>query len=88
MIRFLARECARLGIRVNGIAPAVIMTDMTLTRFGSTENMLKHYENKLPLNRIGTVEDVANTVLYLASDMSNWMCGETLLLDGGRLYLQ
>jgi NAD(P)-dependent dehydrogenase (short-subunit alcohol dehydrogenase family) len=88
MIRFLARECAGLGIRVNGVAPAVIMTDMTLTRFGSPENMLKHYENKLPLNRIGTVEDVANTVLYLASGMSNWMCGETLLLDGGRLYLQ
>ena len=88
MIRFLARECAGIGVRVNGVAPAVIMTDMTLTRFGSEENMLKHYENKLPLNRIGTVKDVANTVLFLASDMSDWMCGETLLLDGGRMYLQ
>ena len=88
MIRFLARECAGLGVRVNGVAPAVIMTDMTLTRFGSEENMLKYYENKLPLNRIGTVRDVANAVLFLASDMSNWMCGETLLLDGGRMYLQ
>jgi NAD(P)-dependent dehydrogenase (short-subunit alcohol dehydrogenase family) len=88
MVRFLARECAKIGIRVNGIAPAVIMTDMTLTRFGNAENMLKHYEGKLPMNRIGTVENVADTVLYLASDMSSWMCGETLLLDGGRLYLQ
>ena len=49
--------------------------------------MLSHYKGKLPLNRIGTVEDVANAVLYLASNMSNWTCGETLLLDGGRLYL-
>lgn len=88
MIRYLAREGAAQGVRVNGVAPAVIMTEMTLTRFGSAEKMLEHYEGKLPLGRIGTVEDVANGVLYLASGMSNWMCGETLLLDGGRLYLQ
>lgn len=87
MIRYIARECAPEGIRVNGVAPAVIMTDMTLTRFGSAQKMLAHYQGKLPLNRIGTVEDVAKSVLYLASDMSNWTCGETLLLDGGRLYL-
>lgn len=88
MIRYIAREFAPLGVRVNGVAPAVIMTDMTLTRFGSAEAMLEHYKGRLPLNRIGTVEDVANGVLYLASDMSSWTCGETLLLDGGRLYLQ
>jgi len=87
LTRYLARECAPLGIRVNAVAPAVIMTDMTITRFGSEQKMLDHYEGRLPLNRIGTVEDVANTVLYLASNMSNWTCGETLLLDGGRLYL-
>lgn len=88
MIRYIARECAPLGVRVNGVAPAVIMTEMTITRFGSAEKMLEHYKGKLPLNRIGTTEDVANAVLYLASEMSNWTCGETLLLDGGRLYLQ
>ena len=85
--RYIARECAPLGVRVNGVAPAVIMTEMTVTRFGSEQNMLSHYKGKLPLNRIGTIEDVANAVLYLASSMSNWTCGETLLLDGGRLYL-
>ncbi|MCL2006866.1 MAG: SDR family oxidoreductase [Treponema sp.] len=87
LVRYIAREGAPIGIRVNAVAPAVIMTEMTITRFGSAENMLKHYEGKLPLGRIGTVEDVANAVLYLASDMSNWTCGETLVLDGGRLHL-
>ena len=85
--RYIARECAPLGVRVNAVAPAVIMTEMTVKRFGSERNMLDYYKGKLPLNRIGTVEDVANAVLYLASDMSNWTCGETLMLDGGRLYL-
>ena len=87
LVRYLARECAPFGIRVNGVAPAVIMTEMTLTRFGSAEKMLQYYEGKLPLGKIGTIEDVANAVLYLGSDMSGWTCGETLLLDGGRTYL-
>lgn len=87
LIRYLARTYAPLGIRVNGVAPAVIMTDMTLTRFGSEQAMIDHYRGRLPLNRIGTVEDVAGAVLFLASELSNWMTGETLLLDGGRLYL-
>ncbi|MCL2588042.1 MAG: SDR family oxidoreductase [Oscillospiraceae bacterium] len=88
MTRFIARECAPLGIRVNAVAPAVILSELMLKRFGSEEALLEHYKGKLPLGRMGTVTDIANAVLYLASDMSNWTCGETLLIDGGRLYLR
>ncbi len=84
---FYARNYAKKGVRVNGIAPAVIMTDMTVKRFGSEQAMLDHYKDVMPMGRVGYPEDIAGTALFLMSDMSRWMTGEVLIVDGGRMHI-
>jgi NAD(P)-dependent dehydrogenase (short-subunit alcohol dehydrogenase family) len=79
MTRQLAYE---LGpkVRVNAIAPGVIKTELARAVWEAREQVLTA---KLPLRRLGTVEDVANAALFLASDASSWMTGQALVLDGG-----
>jgi NAD(P)-dependent dehydrogenase (short-subunit alcohol dehydrogenase family) len=87
LTRFLARTYAPLGILVNGIMPAVIMSDMIMTRYRSEEEMINHYTPIMPIKRIGYPEDVAGIVLFLCSDLSNFLCGEIIVADGGRMYV-
>ncbi len=84
---FFARNYAKLGIRVNGIAPAVIMSKMIIDRFGSEEKIYEHYKDIMPLGRIGYPQDIANIVLFLVSDLSAFMTGEILFADGGRMHI-
>ncbi|MBA2812759.1 MULTISPECIES: SDR family oxidoreductase [Streptomyces] len=79
MTRQLAYE---LGprVRVNAIAPGLIKTELARAVWEVRETVLTA---RLPLRRLGTVEDVANAALFLASDASSWMTGQTLVLDGG-----
>jgi NAD(P)-dependent dehydrogenase (short-subunit alcohol dehydrogenase family) len=79
MTRQLAYE---LGprVRVNAIAPGVIKTELARAVWEAREPVLTA---KLPLRRLGTVEDVANAALFLASEASSWMTGQALVLDGG-----
>lgn len=84
---FLARNYAKLGIRVNGIAPAVIMSKMLVTRFGSEEAIYEHYKNIMPLGRIGYPDDIANITLFLSCELSRYMTGEVLIADGGRMHV-
>jgi NAD(P)-dependent dehydrogenase (short-subunit alcohol dehydrogenase family) len=79
MTRQLAYE---LGpkVRVNAIAPGVIKTELARAVWEAREPVLVE---RLPLRRLGTVEDVANAALFLATDASAWMTGQTLVLDGG-----
>ena len=84
---FLARNYAKLGIRVNGIAPAVIMSKMLVTRFGSEEAIYEHYKDIMPLGRIGYPEDIANITLFLSCELSRYMTGEVLIADGGRMHV-
>lgn len=76
----LAQELATRGITVNCIAPGFIETQMTgaLTD-GQKEGILK----KIPMGRMGTPEEIAHAALFLASDMSNYMTGQVLTVDGG-----
>jgi NAD(P)-dependent dehydrogenase (short-subunit alcohol dehydrogenase family) len=85
LTRYLARTYAPLGILVNGIMPAVIMSDMIMTRYQTKEEMIDHYVPIMPVRRIGYPEDVAGVVLFLCSELSNFMCGEVLVVDGGRM---
>jgi len=85
LTRYLARTYAPLGILVNGVMPAVIMSDMIMTRYQTKEEMIDHYVPMMPVRRIGYPEDVAGVVLFLCSDLSNFMCGEVLVVDGGRM---
>jgi 3-oxoacyl-[acyl-carrier protein] reductase len=76
----LAHETASRGVRVNAIAPGFIATDMTAVLSDSVkEKMLE----QVPLKRMGTAQDIANAVLFLASDDSTYITGQVLPVDGG-----
>jgi NAD(P)-dependent dehydrogenase (short-subunit alcohol dehydrogenase family) len=80
-----ALEYATQGIRVNAVAPGPIVTDM-LERFagGGTESEGgKYLASLVPMKRLGTSEEIAETVLFLASDKASYITGQSLAVDGG-----
>lgn len=76
----LAKELAPSGICVNCVCPGVIDTDMLLEY---NEEDKKELKNQTPLNRLGTPQDVADAVYFLASDKSNFITGQVITVDGG-----
>lgn len=78
----LAREVGSRGITVNAVAPGFIRTDMTA---GLTEGQQQELQSRIPLQRLGTAEDVAAAVLFLASPAGAYITGETLHVNGGLL---
>ena len=78
----IAKEVGSRNIRCNAIAPGFILTEMTEKL---PENVKKEWTDKIPLKRGGTPEDVANTALYLASDLSSYVTGQTIHVCGGML---
>jgi 3-oxoacyl-[acyl-carrier protein] reductase len=80
--RALAKELGPLGIRVNGVAPGLIDTRFHV-QFNTPEGRRSAVEGT-PLRREGTAEDVANLVLFLASDKASFITGETVQINGGR----
>lgn len=79
LTRSLAMELAPSGIRVNCVAPGVIDTDMVKVL---GEEVLKDLANQTPLGRLGTPEDIAHAVEYLASDNASFVTGQVLAVDG------
>lgn len=77
MTRILAKEVARYGVRVNTIAPGYVATDML------TEAEIKEAASLVPLKALGTPEDVANMVVFLATDLARYITGQTMVVDGG-----
>lgn len=85
LTRALALELAPRRIRVNAVCPGVIDTPLTtsfLDRAPDPEALRAEYEAASPLNRMGTPEEVANCVLFLASDESSFVTGSALVVDG------
>lgn len=80
LTKSLARELAPLNIRVNAVAPGIIETDMVRNL---PDNVIKPLISSIPLGRIGTTKDIANVFLFLASEMSSYITGEILQVDGG-----
>ena len=78
----LAKELAPNNIRVNAIAPGFIDTDMTRELL---EDKYQERIDSIKMKRIGTPEDIANTALYLASDLSSYVTGQVIGVDGGML---
>ena len=76
----LAREVASRGITVNAVAPGFVDTDMTRAL---TEEQRAALQAQIPLGRLGTPEDVAAAVLFLASPQAGYITGETLHVNGG-----
>ena len=71
-----ARELGPLGVRVNSISPGLIKTQL------HKKTNLNKFKNKISLNRLGEPEDVANLVLFLSSDLSTYINGEDIKIDG------
>jgi 3-oxoacyl-[acyl-carrier protein] reductase len=78
----VAKELGSRNIRCNAIAPGFILTEMTENL---PPDIKSEWINKIPLKRGGTPEDVANTALFLASDLSSYITGQTIHVCGGML---
>lgn len=79
LTKSLARELAPFNIRVNAVAPGIIETDMLLSL---KKEIIEPLIKTIPLGRVGKPRDIANAFLFLASDMSNYITGEILSVDG------
>jgi 3-oxoacyl-[acyl-carrier protein] reductase len=80
LTRTVARELASRNITVNAVAPGFIATDMT-AKLG--EDLLAQIKKEIPLGRLGDPQDVADAVLFLASDAAGFITGHILTIDGG-----
>ena len=82
-IRSAALEFSGYGITVNGVEPGNIMTEAIQLHRGP--EFIRSMEESIPLGRLGTPRDVANTFLFLASDDAAYITGTTIVVDGGQL---
>jgi NAD(P)-dependent dehydrogenase (short-subunit alcohol dehydrogenase family) len=80
----LAAELAPFGVRVNALAPGVIETPMTAATRENPERLVS-FMTRIPMGRVGQTEDLIGPVIFLASDMSRYVTGVTLPVDGGFL---
>ena len=83
--RGFAKEYGAYGINVNGIAPGIVPTKFYGGGKGLSPEMAERFSASVPLKRIQTVEDMANAVAFLASDVSKNITGQTLQVDGGNV---
>lgn len=82
LTRALSRELGKNGIRVNAVAPGVTKTDMVASL---PENMVAPLLQRIPLARMGEAEDIANAVVFLASDKASYITGAVIPVDGGAI---
>jgi 3-oxoacyl-[acyl-carrier protein] reductase len=80
LTKSLAKEFGTKGVTANAICPGFIETEMTRNL---DPKFVEAYLNNIPLKRLGQPQDVANAVLYLASDLASYMTGQVLVVDGG-----
>ena len=93
LTKVMAKELAGAGIRVNAICPGVIQTDFTAWRFKLEAGILNSTVNEreaemlktIPIGRLGAAEEVADLVVFLASDQSSYITGQAINITGGQL---
>jgi len=87
MTRNVALDSARLGIRVNAVCPGPILTEATARHAASTgqslDEVVDDLTRSLAIKRMGTPDEVAQAVLFLASSQASYITGTSLLVDGG-----
>lgn len=80
LTKAISKEMSGKNIRVNAVAPGYIETDMV---YGMKPKALDEIKGKVPMKRLGYVEEVASVVAFLASDEASYITGQTLVVDGG-----
>ena len=85
LTKSLAKELGPHGIRVNAVSPGVI--DTPFHQVFSTPEMIRNFVASIPLGRIGTPEECARVIAFLASDAASYVVGETVEINGGQLML-
>src|SRR3954447_1338392 len=84
LLRTVANEWGPYGIRVNAVCPGLIRTRLTASSF-SNASVISEYFKHIPLGRGGEPEEVAQAVMFLASDLASFITGTTLVVDGGQM---
>lgn len=79
----LARDLGPFNIKVNVVAPGLILTQTAKEMIVGNKNFLNFNLEKTPLQRLGTPDDIANAVLFFVSDLSDFITGQVLIIDGG-----
>ncbi|MBZ9767015.1 MULTISPECIES: SDR family NAD(P)-dependent oxidoreductase [unclassified Mesorhizobium] len=85
LTRVLAQEVGMDGVTVNAICPGIILTEMGKNNLGS-EAAIRHWEDVAALKRLGAPEDIVGPALFFASDLSAFVTGQALNVDGGIYY--
>lgn len=86
MVKQVSIDYGRYGVRVNALCPGWVDTpfnDAFTRQMGGREALLRYVKDKIPLGRFATVEEIAESILFLASDRSSFMTGHALVVDGG-----
>ena len=83
MTRALALEWAKHNIQVNALCPGYVKTTMNEADIVANERIYKHIVGKTPMRRLGEVGELVGPLVFLASDASSYMTGQTLVIDGG-----
>ena len=86
LMKNMAMDYGRKGIRVNAICPGFIDTPFNHgfeVKMGGREKLEEYVDKTIPMSRFGTVEEVADGIVFLASDQSTFMTGHALVIDGG-----
>ena len=87
LTKVMAMGLAPYGIRVNGIGPGTIATELAKKAVLGSEEAKKKVMSRTPMGRLGEPDEVANVALFLASNESSYLTGQTIYPDGGRLAL-
>ena len=78
--KVLSKELSRKNIRVNAVAPGVVNTEMGMSIPEENRNAML---TQIPLGRFAEIEEIANVILFLCSDMSSYVTGQTIHVNGG-----
>ena len=86
MVKQIAIDYGRHGVRINALCPGWVDTpfnDAFMRQMGGREALLRYIAEKIPMGRFATVDEIAEAILFLASDRSSFMTGHALVIDGG-----